>query len=972
MRIFARRVALIGTIAAAAGCSGNGGSVRAPLAVPTPLQAPTNAPAANVQFRIVVPAQSPASSARRPQYVSAATKSAVISVSPGSAAPVVVNCTTVCQGQIAAPIGTDTFTVKLYDAAGGAGNLLSTGSMASSVVLDQDNAISLTFNGVVASISVVLNPATATYGKAQTSSVTVNALDADGDTIIAPGVYVNSSGNPVTIALANSDTSGHTALSVTHLTQPATGITLSYDGNSYVSPTITGTAAGAHQGAGTLAVECSPAAATAALYTDGFSSAGAQSLDRYPLTASGDNVAPSASADLNIFATAYATGLALDSAGTLYANGIVQVSASPVAYQIAVDTWCADVTGSPPPRTSFVEPINADGGIALDGAANVYGTSFNSSNMSFSVYEFAAHSGGLATGVTAASTPTPTIRNFVATPPILYALYPALAVDGPGNVYTGADSVIDEYAAGSTGTNPTPLRSITSLQGTGLVTPISTAIDPAGNVYALYMNDMRTTFPGTYAIAEFAAGTTTAPERVIEGPATQIGTFLGNPAGTINAQAVAIAVDPADNLFVLNSAAQESGSQIFGEGSVEEFGKSQSGNAAPLTTVNLAGSAVVPNDLAVDGSDNLYVSDAGSFVAGGSLYEYNISGTHLRTLAGNAPDGSSSYESVAVDSTGNVAVTDYDGVASGNVYFFGTSQTGNSAPNREIAVANVLFVKQLGFDSSADLFVLTAENQFNTVFVSPFQTDIASAKLRAVVREPLATLQPVRARPIAIPTLEASARNVRARKKPQFAFPPSEGGPTPPFEMVSVYGPSASGSATPLRSFTDTFTFDSEGDGMAVSGTGVAYVSSRFGNAIYVYAPAASGTNVSPTLAYWTFAPSTAFPHVQTDAAGNLYNVSGISNAIAVYAPGATTPERTIFGPHTLISSPSQPMIDASGDIFILDFDLNAILVFGPGQSGDVPPLRVLSQSDVTSRDVNQFAIGPGTVSGSVTKVRRP
>jgi hypothetical protein len=967
MRLYVRRFAIAGSLLATA-CSGHGGSAPLPIAS-APLGAPTNAPMVQVAFRILVPALSTTASSRRPQYVSASTKSASIAVSPGSATPVVVNCTTVCQGEIAAPIGTDTFTVKLYDASGATGNLLSTGTMASTVVIDQNNSINLTFNGVVAAIAVGVNPGTATYGAAESASVTVNALDADGNTIVAPGVYVNANGAPLTIALANSDTSGHTVLSVTHVTQPTTGITLSYDGNSYVSPTITGTATGATSGAGTLTVNCAPAAATPALYTDGFSDTGAQTLDRYALTTSGDNVAPSSSAALNIFSTAYATGLALDASGTLYANGIVQVQASPVAYQIVVDTWCADVTGSPPPRTNFVEPQTGDGEIALDGAANLYYTTFNSSDNSFSIDELAAGSGGLATSITAASTPTPALRSFKATPPILYALYPSLAVDGPGNMYAGADTVISEYAAGSSGSAPAPTRSISTVTGTGLITPLSTAVDPSGNVYVLYLNDMRTAFPGGYAVAEFAAGTVNAPERVIEGPATQIGTYFGNPSGIVNSQAVSIAVDPSDNLFVLNRADMVATPNDIGQGSIQEFPSTASGNVAPETTVNITGSAVNPNDLAVDASDNLYVSDAGSFIAGGSWYEYTASGTHVRTLAGNAPDGTSTYENIAVDSSGNVAVTDYDGATAGAIYFFGTAQTGAATPAREITgIQNVLFVQQLGFDSSANLYMLTSENPFNTVFISSF----AFAAAHSAAPGPVAIVarDAVRARPLAIPSATAARRGPQQKRKPQFALPPSEGGPAPPFSMVSVFSSSASGAASPTRTFTDTFAFDSEGDDMKVLPNGTTYVSSRFANAVYEYSSSASGAAVSPVSAYWAFAQSTVFPHIGVDTSGALYVISGVTNSISVYAAGSTTPARTIVGPHTLLSAPGKPVIDSAGNIYVLDFDLNAVLVYGPGQSGDVPPARMLDQSDVAARILNQIAIGPGTVVESTSRVR--
>jgi len=48
-----------------------------------------------------------------------------------------VNCTTVCTGQIVAAVGSDTFTVSLYDAQNAVGNLLSTGTLTQTIVQNQ-------------------------------------------------------------------------------------------------------------------------------------------------------------------------------------------------------------------------------------------------------------------------------------------------------------------------------------------------------------------------------------------------------------------------------------------------------------------------------------------------------------------------------------------------------------------------------------------------------------------------------------------------------------------------------------------------------------------------------------------------------------------------------------------------------------------------------------------------------------------
>jgi streptogramin lyase len=256
--------------ALAGGCSG--GATSSPHAVAT--AAPQTV---MVQVTIYIPAASPSAVHRAPQYVSASTKSVAITVTPsgGSAGIVTIaNCSpvpppsiarapqaaaqgTVCTTQVPAPVGSDTFTMGLYDALNGVGNVLSTGTVTQTIVIDQLNTVSVVFNGVVASLAVILNPTSVTVGTSNTVAVTVNALDADGNTIVGSGVYVNAAGNPLTVNLADSDVSGATHLSQSSLTLPTSGITLSYNGASIANPTITASATGLSSANAQLAVKSS-------------------------------------------------------------------------------------------------------------------------------------------------------------------------------------------------------------------------------------------------------------------------------------------------------------------------------------------------------------------------------------------------------------------------------------------------------------------------------------------------------------------------------------------------------------------------------------------------------------------------------------------------------------------------------------------------------------------------------------------
>jgi len=250
MKTFAL-TSMLALVVLGAGCGGSGGST-------VPAKSPAQTPASMmVAFRIVLPTTASNARRRLPRYVSASTHSAAITAAPGggsAGAPVIVNCTTVCTGQIAAAVGSDTFTVTLYDAQNAVGNLLSTGTLTQTIVQNQANSVNVTLDGVVASLTVALNPAAVTEGTAATVAVTVNALDADGNTIVGPGIYANASGSPLTVALVDSDGSGATHLSLSSLTAPTSGITLSYNGATIPSPTITASAAGATPGHAPLTV----------------------------------------------------------------------------------------------------------------------------------------------------------------------------------------------------------------------------------------------------------------------------------------------------------------------------------------------------------------------------------------------------------------------------------------------------------------------------------------------------------------------------------------------------------------------------------------------------------------------------------------------------------------------------------------------------------------------------------------------
>lgn len=240
--MFDRRALIAISVLLLAACGGGGGGS---AALPN-----TGAPqrVSSAVFSISIPAKS-SSAARKPGYVSPNTQSLTIAVN-GGAPSITQNvtassggCTTSagtisCNVSVTAPTGSDTFTVTLYSGTNASGSKLATGAVTAAVGA-APTPVSITLDGVVASVTITLANAIPYTGSAISIPVTVVAKDASGATIISPGGY-----NPQ-ITLTDSDTSGHTSLSPATLPDSSTAVTLNYDGSATVSSaTISASIAG--------------------------------------------------------------------------------------------------------------------------------------------------------------------------------------------------------------------------------------------------------------------------------------------------------------------------------------------------------------------------------------------------------------------------------------------------------------------------------------------------------------------------------------------------------------------------------------------------------------------------------------------------------------------------------------------------------------------------------------------------------
>ena len=235
------RIAAVGLFSVSlAACGGGSGSPVTPALAQSPATGGSvaSASSATVPVSITMDGTTTSSSSRTPMYFSPSTQSMTIAVALGSGTPVstTVNCTSTCSGTIQAPLGSDLFTVSLFDRPNAGGSMLSSGSSTTTIRAGISNAVALTMSGVVASVAMTA-PTTFEIGVSGSQSIAVTAKDPDGNTI--SGTYYH----PVTIT--DTDTSGTTSLSTSTISGSGSSFSVNYNGgNGFTGAVVSASAPG--------------------------------------------------------------------------------------------------------------------------------------------------------------------------------------------------------------------------------------------------------------------------------------------------------------------------------------------------------------------------------------------------------------------------------------------------------------------------------------------------------------------------------------------------------------------------------------------------------------------------------------------------------------------------------------------------------------------------------------------------------
>ena len=351
--------ALVVALAAiVAGCGGGGSVPSGSTIGSTPQPQPSSGAAATLHVTVAVGGSGTAKVVR-PGYVSSNTQSVAIQLVSSNGSPVSGQTAAVVQTYAGAPgctgtgstltcaqdvktiSGQDVFAVTLFSAPNATGTALASGFITSNVSagggsLPITNSTSLALSGIVANISVSTAPMSLTYGVPGSVQVILNATDASGATIIAPGTFsspIELTTNDGTGSFGFTTSTTTTPSSSLSVTSPGAAIRLVYNGStSAFGPVVITAALGSLQATAQLQLTIpvtptpsgSPSPAPSGLIYvlnagSGNGLGSGASVTEYQTNASG-NTAPVRTLNLNNPATAnlYAAGMTVDSAGNLF------------------------------------------------------------------------------------------------------------------------------------------------------------------------------------------------------------------------------------------------------------------------------------------------------------------------------------------------------------------------------------------------------------------------------------------------------------------------------------------------------------------------------------------------------------------------------------------------------------------------------------------------------------------------------
>jgi hypothetical protein len=541
------RIAAVVAAAALAACSGGkGGALTPGLPAPSATVAPSSG--SHATLTVVVPhaSGSATSKQRMPRYVSPSSAELQVAVNGGAATSFGLSTSSpgcglqtgnvACTFSIAAPVGNDTLTLTLTDAAGTA---LSRNVVTAKVAAGTSTPVDVTLAAVPASLSIVpganavVDTNVPPYHAAGLlpQPVEVQALDADGNVIIGPGA-------PTITTVTVTSGAAFASIASTNTHDPGAFLLSPVDGSAGgQTVTISATAQGIALADGTTSQPVT--STTTYLFTPAIV-VGFANILQVVSVESGHKVGQFMVCG-GACARTHITDLAADAKGNLYGLADTTPNAAIAAVVSQVFVFAPGST-LPSRALGSAQGVHSARGIAVDKQGTLYVANgltfgFKQPRQNPAVTEYAS----------GASSPTFTIAGTTASPG-------GIAIDATGNVF-----VADQSGTGTISKYPPNSQTPSAtLADPSVASPFSLAADASGGLYVWDSVNLD--------IAYFAAGQTAVTSTLTD---TAFAVTVNN-----------LMMDPSGNLWV----------SLIDSAQIREFAASSLPNAISISnTLGLGG-----------------------------------------------------------------------------------------------------------------------------------------------------------------------------------------------------------------------------------------------------------------------------------------------------------------------------------------------------------------------------------------------
>jgi len=523
---------------ASSACGGGSGSGAAPPPAKTASKG-----TGQIAFSVLVPLKpAPSAARRKPAYISPATQSVsfqvgtsavqVIALTLGSATcPLGPNGYT-CTAYANVPAGNEEpLTIDTYATTDGTGAVLSENTIMVTVIAGEVNPVTVSLNGVAASLAVFVTPTALPRCVPTNLTATWSALDAAGYTIVGPGTIVNASGTPVAPTLAVSD-----AVHFTVGAQTGNSWAVSYNGGVGASP-VTFSVSNAGVTTGSAPVTVGPAlllfateANAVAMFAPPYTSAptvisnSVSNPVQVLVSSTCTLFIANANANFGTTVTAYAPPYTGAPIATMSASGVVDAALTPAGNIFILTAYPGDnvieyappYTGLPVATFSFFEAdISVPTHLAVDPSNDVFVAGSNAFTGGNTLAMFNPPYSGAPTPISGTNNPQRmlvqsgtndlfvtnlTSPQTVYAPPYTAAPFASIAqganIDSAGMAFDAANDLFVAFSGSSTVVEYAPpytagpLRTISS----GLIDPVNVAVDPStGNLFVANLETSQVT-----------------------------------------------------------------------------------------------------------------------------------------------------------------------------------------------------------------------------------------------------------------------------------------------------------------------------------------------------------------------------------------------------------------------------------------------------------------------------------------------